>query len=414
MKRKKQNQRIVLILLISLIILAAGIYKSAILEEAEIETKKETKIKQEETLDLEKIEFSTDDDGNETEIVFGEGCIFTEEEKIQLQKEAVYIAEQCMDFYKDVEIITPNSEYSYIKIFTDEQRTAVLEQLARQGVICISDGINMQNNQGVYQFYQDYCDKKNGMVTIVEVDRDGELSAMTFLHREGQIQTYHIRIGWQQGGIPKIRTIVVNDLAELKLTEKGYLIYMNMVTGSHSNLRESYRVSPLSDQCREFTKKYLYGLSYVNYNMLTINWDSQNVEDILMPCMFQDIYRIYTGKNFRAEQGNIPAEICEQVMTTCFPISVEQLRKIYHYNADTDSYEYEIILSKQFPPFAEVVDYKKNIDGTITLMVDGVWIDYNSDCAFRNQIVIQPLEDGRFRYLSNSIEAGELQIPEIP
>lgn len=147
--------------------------------------------------------------------------------------------------------------------------------------------------------------------------------------------------------------------------------------------------------------------------MLVVDWDSRNVEEILMPCMFQDIYRIYTGENFRAEHGRIPAEVCEEIMTTCFPISVEQLRKVYCYDSKSNSYEYEMILSKQFPPFGEVVDYKKNKDGTLTLMVDGVWIDYNSDYAFTNQIVIEPLEDGRWRYLSNSIEQKELEIPQI-
>ena len=46
-------------------------------------------------------------------------------------------------------------------------------------------------------------------------------------------------------------------------------------------------------------------------------------------------------------------------------------------------------------------------------MVDGVWPDYNSDCAFTNQIVIQPFKDGTFKYLSNSIEEKELELPPI-
>lgn len=59
------------------------------------------------------------------------------------------------------------------------------------------------------------------------------------------------------------------------------------------------------------------------------------------------------------------------------------------------------------------VDYTKNADGTITLIVDGVWPDYNSDLAFRNTVVVQPFEDGTFRYLSNSIEQIELELPPI-
>ena len=70
-----------------------------------------------------------------------------------------------------------------------------------------------------------------------------------------------------------------------------------------------------------------------------------------------------------------------------------------------------MIFASPYPPFGEVVDYTENPDGTITLIVDGVWADYNSDLAFTNKIVVQPFEDGTFRYLSNSIESKELKAP---
>ena len=195
------------------------------------------------------------------------------------------------------------------------------------------------------------------------------------------------------------------------MTHDGEVVYTETI--AHGNLREYYRVKPLSDECRELTKKYIYGLSFVNYNMLVTNWDADNVEEILMPRMFEDIYRVYTNEPFRAEGGLIPAEIYERVMTTCFPVSVEQVREYCGYHADAGGYEYEMIFVRQFPPFEEVVDYKYNEDGTITLYVDGVWIDYNSDYAFTNQIVVQPFPDGTFRYLSNTIEQKELELPQI-
>jgi len=72
-----------------------------------------------------------------------------------------------------------------------------------------------------------------------------------------------------------------------------------------------------------------------------------------------------------------------------------------------------MIFASPYPPFGEVVDYTENSDGTIILIVDGVWADYNSDLAFTNTILVQPFDDGTFRYLSNSIEQKELELPEV-
>ena len=59
------------------------------------------------------------------------------------------------------------------------------------------------------------------------------------------------------------------------------------------------------------------------------------------------------------------------------------------------------------------MDYIENGDGTLTLFVDGVWPDYNSDYAFTNQIVVRPLGNGAFRYLSNTIQKQEMDIPVV-
>ncbi len=107
----------------------------------------------------------------------------------------------------------------------------------------------------------------------------------------------------------------------------GSKIYTHENVMPHSSLRQYWRIKPLSDQCRELTAKYVHGLSYVNYNVLVTNWESDNAEDILIPCMFEDIYRIDTGENIKPQNGRIPAETYERIMTTYFPVSVEQLRE---------------------------------------------------------------------------------------
>ena len=340
-------------------------------------------------------------------------CLILEEEKEQLQSTVLSAAESVREIYKDIVIADAPSYSSGINEFTHEQRKAVVEQLGRSGLVSVEEDTAMQNHEVIETFYADYLDGRDSMVTVFEVYRDGLIGAVTFIYRKGELQTYYIGIRWKEGGIPEIQGTSVSNVAEIKLTEKGYFIYAYEYVIAHASLRQYWRIEPLPEDCRKLTQEYISGLSYVNYNVLVTNWDRSNVEDILMPCMYEDIYRIYTGENLKTENWKIPAEEYERIMTTYFPVSVEQLREHCGYDKDSNSYEYEMIYASPYPPFGEVVDYTENVDGTLTLIVDGVWPDYNSDLAFRNTVVVQPFEDGTFRYLSNSIEQIELELPPI-
>ena len=340
-------------------------------------------------------------------------CLISEEEKEQLQSTVLSAAESVKEIYKN-EIIADAENYSSgVREFTSEQRKAVVEQLGKAGLVSVEEDTNMQNPERMEKFYADYLNGQDSMVTIFEVQRDGLIGAVTFIYRKEKIQTYYIGVRWMEGGMPEIQGTSVSDVTEIKLTEKGYFIYAYEYVIAHASLRQYWRIKPLSEECRELGKRYLEGLDYQMYNLLVINWNSNNVTDVLMPGLFDDLYRIDTGNNFKAEKNMVDAETFERIMTTYLPVSVEQLRHFYEYDATKNSYIYEQIYASPYPPFGEVVDYTENIDGTITLIVDGVWPDYNSDLAFRNTLVVQPFEDGTFRYLSNSIEPMELELPPI-
>ncbi len=375
--------------------------------------KPSVEMKSSEIITTEDTNLETSTDSTYWVIPQAEDCFISDEEKEQLQNKALSAAESVSEIYKDIEIVDESSYFSGITEFTREQRKAVVEKLGENSFVSVEEDTNMQNYEAIETFYEEYLNGQDSMVTIFKVHRDGLIGAVTFIYRNGELQTYYVGIRWKEGGIPEIQGTSVSDIAEIKLTEKGYFIYSYKTVIDHASLRQYFRIKPLSDDCRELTKKYILGLSYVNYNMLVTNWDSSNVEDILMPCMYEDIYRIHTGENFRTENQEIPAEQYEKIMTTYFPVSIEQLRKYCGYIEESASYPYEMIYASPYPPFGEVIDYTENVDGTITLMVDGVWADYNSDCAFTNQIVVQPFEDGTFRYLSNFIEQKELELPPI-
>lgn len=339
--------------------------------------------------------------------------LLSEDEEKELENSALMAVMQVQEVYRNA-AIEEEAPYTYtVRDFSREQRNQVVSMLGEDGYVSVTDGANMENHESVRDFYSAYLKEQDTMVTIFDVNLDGQIGVFTFIYRRGKLQTFYVQIGWREGGIPEVISTVVSDITEIKLTEKGYFIYTYKIQLYHSSLRQFWRVDPLSDRCRELTEKYLSGLSYVNYNILVTDWDSSNVEDILMPRMFEDLYRMDMGENLRPENGEIPAEVYERIMTTYLPVTKEQIREICGYHAATDSYPYEMIFSSPYPPFGEVVDAKENPDGTLTLFVDGVWPDYNSDYAFTNVITVQPFDDGTFRYLSNSIEKKELDIPTV-
>lgn len=283
--------------------------------------------------------------------------------------------------------------------------------LGSSGLICFADDTNMYNYQLFQSFYRKYTDGEGcDYICVYRVNRDASVTEMTFVYDDSRIQMIFNTAKFENHDWKFIAT-GIRDLKDMKLTQKGYFIYTYSNIIAHGGLKEYFRVSPLTDECRELTRKYVYGLSYVNYNMLVIDWDESNASDILVPCMFDDIYRLYTGENLKPDGGWIDADKYESVMLSMFPVTVTELRDNCDYNSEKDSYRYQVILGKQYPPFGEVVDYIYNDDGTVSLIVDAVWADKGSDIAFRNTLTVKPEEDGTFKYMSNHIEKMECDIP---
>lgn len=302
--------------------------------------------------------------------------------------------------YED-EDISDNSDLIY----------GAVDILGSSGLICFSDDTNMYNYQLFQSFYRNYTDGgERDYICVYRVNRDASVTEMTFVYDDSRIQMIFNTAKFENHDWKFIAT-GIRDLKDMKLTQKGYFIYTYSNIIAHGGLKEYFRVSPLTDECRELTRKYVYGLSYVNNNMLVIDWDESNASDILVPCMFDDIYRLYTGENLKPDGGWIDADKYESVMLSMFPVTVTELRDNCDYNSEKDSYRYHVIIGKQYPPFGEVVDYTYNDDGTVSLIVDAVWADKGSDIAFRNTLTVKPEDDGTFKYMSNHIEKMECDIP---
>lgn len=61
-----------------------------------------------------------------------------------------------------------------------------------------------------------------------------------------------------------------------------------------------------------------------------------------------------------------------------------------------------------YEPYPEVVSYEKMDDGKIKLIINAVWERTMQDNAMTSELVIQPLDNNRFHYISNQVIKSNL------
>ena len=88
-----------------------------------------------------------------------------------------------------------------------------MEQLGRSGLVSVEEDSAMQNHEAIEVFYADYLNGQDSMVTVFEVHRDGLIGAVTFIYRNGQLQTYYIGVRWKEGRRYGISKYVKEDSA---------------------------------------------------------------------------------------------------------------------------------------------------------------------------------------------------------
>lgn len=334
------------------------------------------------------------------EDLYGESSLLTRAEQDRLEKDALETAGLIVSVFQN----NAPSEESDPARLTAKQCQEAVSLLGQAGLVSVAENIPMENPEQLEAFFAAYREHLDGQVTVFQVNDDQTLDALTFLHKNGKLQTFYTGMNFGTDGTPEKGETHIRDIAAVDLTPKGYFIYSYKETPQYASLCQYWRIRPLPETCRELTEKYMQGLSYVNYDMLVKDWTRENAETILHPALYEDLCRIHTGQEPAVKDGRIPAAQYEQIMTLYLPVTKEQVQKRCGYDAETDSYPHEVVMHRQYPPFGEVTDFEENPDGTITLTVDGVWIEHGTDCAFTNTIVVQPFADGSFRYLSNTME----------
>lgn len=297
--------------------------------------------------------------------------------------------------------------------------------LGESGYVAASDTnqVDMAGAEQVLEFIRAVEEKESRTLTIVVVLEMG-FRKFDLETQDGDVDVVRSYYQYGQEGILQERSTVSYRADIWEYTPEGYLIFAGtslmpetfVMTLSATAEHTALRVLPLEERCRELNRNYLLPIGYGQNNMFLTDWSGEEYGNLDFYDVFDRCYPILQGQPVPyAGEGNpreervywIPEKEFEPVIKAFFDIDLETLRRKTEYSPEQAAYKYRPrgFYEAEYPdiPYPEVVGYKENPDGTITLTVNAVYPHDDTSRAFSHETVIRPLDGDCFQYVSNQM-----------
>ncbi len=306
-----------------------------------------------------------------------------------------------------------------------EMMQAIIQKLGERGYSAVDsrNQIDMTRKEQVLSFCESVEQQKEASLTILVPETPEKLDGYYLSTENGNVEV--VKEHYQYNNDCFEKTGSVSYSADTwKYTQEGYLIF----TGS-SYSEQSYvltmsdvpevtalRVEPLDNKCRELNRLYMLPTGYEKNNMFLCDWDEEDYGELEFYDVFDRFYAMRNGQAvpYVADENisvgmiyRIGQEEFETVMMEYLPADPNNIRSHTKYLSENKVYEYRPrgFYEAESPniPYPEVVGYDADDDGTLTLTVNAVYPSEGTSKAYTHEVMIRPLQDGGFQYLSNKM-----------
>lgn len=349
----------------------------------------------------------------------------------ELEDRAVSVMLLSKDIYKNA-----GKGSTYNVILSDETVSKIVDAIGEEGYSAIdcNGNVNMKNPEALEHFGKQVNAEKNADATYYLVQPDGIIHMNKLSYSNGVCKQIVISVEWGDDFTPSIYSEGQYTLNSVSYTEKGWLILDRDISNFNINKKfnvDSHtliRVKPYDETCRQLCEKYISPVGYSENNLFTVSWQETDLSELDLNCLYPILYGLYYDKDSltmysaNALYGMIdntylslvPAKQFEEVTGAFFDIPSNQIRNSADFSSKDNGYfmcGYQTGYYNVVPrlPEPEVVDYRYNDDGTLTLIVDAVFSWYGTDKAFTHETTIRETDTG-FQYVSNRVLDSENNI----
>ena len=316
---------------------------------------------------------------------------------------------------------------SFRDIYEQASRSGALNSLETQEKIiarlgekgwCASDAdnqINMENSEILEDFLSAAGAGEEADATVLLVMEGGSVIYYDLRTQDGSISVRRCTLYWDDGS-PKAGYYEAFTAEKWCYTESGYFFFdqyrMPGYDGPPGEI--GIRVKPLDADCREYNRKYVIPVGYNRNNVLISDWSEY---DGFGSLNFYDLYDLMYRMKYGTEapypyaytgaEYEIPAAEFDSVLQSYLNISTDTIRSRTVYYPGNDTYQYRPRgledAEYPYPPYPEVTACETQADGTLKLTVQAVQTTNLTDQAVISELVVRPLADGSFQYVSNHV-----------
>lgn len=357
------------------------------------------------------------------------GCSVNSYDNLQNDNKEDIIYEEQQTINADSEKLAEGYRAIYEKarkedtLDTLELQQEIIEYFGNAGYAAVD--IDNQINMVQYEQVEEFCEKaekgQEGELKLFSVMGGGGFVRYDMQTIQGKIDVIVSTVEWEDGN-PKSVYYHEFEACTWKYTENGYFFIEEYHPPGFDGApgQKGFRVKPLDNFYRELNRKYVIPVGYALNNMLIVDWSEQDYTNLEFYDLYELLYLLkyddyvpyeadYVGTEYE-----IPKTEFEEVLQTYFQIESEDIQNNATYYSDSQTYRYRPrgLYDAEFPygPYPEVIAYEEQEDGTIKLTVSAVWEKEELDQAFQSELVVRPLEDGQYQYVSNHVIYSEYAI----
>lgn len=156
---------------------------------------------------------------------------------------------------------------------------------------------NMANYSKMEEFLFRAEQDLTGDIVLYRINRDGGIERLKFNYDGTDMYLLAVKAVWGMNDNPSIVYVSYTRIEEWKYTEKGWFGYTLCVpkypeVSEAVNGSSMIRIKPLSDECREVSKRCVYLLGYQGNNLLCSDWDRSDMEGLDYNGLYEYLYRM--------------------------------------------------------------------------------------------------------------------------